>query len=220
MSTKNLSRTVIEGGRNGYSRWSRRFSSKQERIAEHRLSSSFLRDDFLDGAPYEPRTPVARQFSDKLAPAHRWLEAQVGRPWNKIRAELAERFDTRTTAGRHIVLCHLLPSVQVGDTLVRYSRYDFKVDEHGILRRVRRERYRWPRREPLPEPEPVISSWLGDRRVGARDTQLYWFVPTPSGAFRQAGRLEEADAARFRSLPAWFRETRNAFAAPAPSWRT
>jgi len=43
-----------------------------------------------------------------------------------------QRFDTRTTAGRHIVLCHLIPSVKVNEIADRYNRFDFK--SHGAGR--------------------------------------------------------------------------------------
>jgi hypothetical protein len=137
MSTKHLARTVIEGGRCPGNRWFRRFSNKQERTAERQLSNRLARLRELDGALYEPRRPLRASFCDKLNPAERWLRSQVGRPWNKVRGELLQRFDTRTTAGRHVVFGHLIPSVQVDATVTRFLRwFDFKVDRHGILRRV------------------------------------------------------------------------------------
>ena len=69
----------------------------------------------------------------------RWLESQCGRPWSKVYAEVCERFDTRTTAGRHIVHDHLLGSVWQGGIVrdeVQRDRH-FIVDRHGILRRGR-----------------------------------------------------------------------------------
>ena len=218
MSTKNLARTVIEGGRSRGNRWERRFSNKQERVAEQQLSNRMARCESIDGAIYEPRMPVWRAFNDKLSPAQRWMRSQVGRPWNKVRGELMRRFDTRTTAGRHIVFDHLLRSVQIGETgTARFRWFDFKVDRQGILRELTRTRYRRPvPHAALPEPESVLLDWIGTRRVGERDTHLYWFVPTPAGAFRQASRLDETDAARWRSLPIWFRERWDAFAAPPP----
>jgi hypothetical protein len=216
MATKNLSRTVIEGGRYRGNRWSRRYSHKQERTAEQQLSNRMMRTD-VDAALYEPRKPVWREFRDKLSPAERWMRSQVGRPWNKVHGELMQRFDTRTTAGRHIIFCHLLPSVQVSEFTERY-RFDFRVDRHGILREVPRKRFRhrgWF--VPLPERESVLLEWLDARRVGERDTHLYWFVPTPAGAFRQASPLDETDATRWRSLPGWFRERWDAFAPRLPA---
>jgi hypothetical protein len=214
MSTKNLARTVIEGGRYRGNRWDRRHSNKSERAAERCLSNRIHLLD-VDGALYEPRTPVRASFRDKLAPAERWMRSQVGRPWNKVRGELMQRFDTRTTAGRHIVFDHLLRSVQVDEVAMGFRWFDFKVDRRGTLRELKRTRYQRPRLYPaLPEPESELLGWLETRRVGERDTHLYWFVPTPAGAFRQASPLEAADAARWRSLPEWFRQRWDAFVAP------
>jgi hypothetical protein len=121
-----------------------------------------------------------------------------------VRSELFARFDTRTTAGRHIVYGHLLTSVNRGGPPT-FGRVTFTVDRHGILRRDPPWRFRWDRPEPLPEPESVLSAWLGARRVGDRGARLYWFVPTELGFFRQHRELTEAEAARWRALPEWFR---------------
>lgn len=218
MSTKNLARTVIEGGRRHRNRWERRYTHKEERAAEQQVSGRVARRQELDDVSYEPRRPIWREFSDKLGPAQRWMRSQVGRPWAKVRSELFQRFDSRTTAGRHILFDHLLRSVQTGGIARSPWWFDFQVDRHGVLREVQRPRRQWKRRPPapLPEPESVLLDWLGARRVGERDTHLYWFVPTPAGAFRQASALDEAEADRWRSLPIWFRERWDAFAAPPP----
>lgn len=47
----------------------------------------------------------------------------------------------------------------------------------------------------LPEPERVLATWLATQRAGER---CYWFVTA-------------CESARFRSLPAWFREQLDAF---------
>lgn len=215
MTTKNLARTVIEGGRSRYNRWERRYSNARERAHERVVSSNLLRTTDLDGAVYQPRKVVYRGFHDKLAPAERWLGSQVGRPWNKVRSELFARFDTRTTAGRHIVFDHLLRDVDAGGPV--YWRPDFVVDLHGILRPTTNYRRR-PRapREPLTESQNALEAWLAGRRVGERGEHCYWFLPTESGCFRQERRLSDDEAARWRSLPSWFRSSFDAFA-PTPT---
>jgi hypothetical protein len=211
MSTKYLARTVIEGGRRHRNQWDRRYSHKEERAAERQVSVRLPRLESLDSALYEPRRPVWREFSDKLGPARRWMRRQVGRPWNKVRGELFQRFDSRTTAGRHILFDHLLRSVQTGGSPL--SHWWFEVDRQGILREVQRYPRRSNRvRAPLPEPESVLLTWLAGRCIGARGMHLYWFVPTPAGALRQGLPLDDVDAARWRSLPGWFRERWDAFA--------
>jgi hypothetical protein len=199
MSTKNLARTVIEGGRADFNRWARRFTNARERCAERLTSAALARGEDPDAAVYRPREPLGRSFRDKLAPAERWLDKQVGRPWNKVRGELFARFDTRTTAGRHILFDHLLADVDLGD--FAHFGLRFTVDSHGLLKRApKRPR---PRRqfEPLPEPASVLSDWIAGRRVGERGTRCYWFVPTEAGFFRQDRELSALEVGRFRALP-------------------
>lgn len=125
MATKNLARTVIEGGRHRQNKKQRYFAQATERARVR----SWLAHTDGDDAP-APRPKVYRSFDDKLAPAMRWLRAQVGRAWDAVYSDLHARFDTRTTAGRHIIHDHLLRDVQRGRELF--------VDPHGILRRETR----------------------------------------------------------------------------------
>lgn len=215
MSTKDLSRTVIEGGRYRFNRYNRRSSHKVARSKVHDLEHRLCIHDIADEAVFERPKPEFRAFRDKLAPAKRWLKSQVGRPWDKVRSELFARFDTRTTAGRHVLFDHLLRDVED----VQWHRYAwdvFYVSHHGILRFESR-RPRGPRLWAgwLPEPEGVLLAWLGGRRIIERDEQMYWLVPTRAGGFRQLHRLSDADAQRFRGLPTWFQE-RHRGARPAP----
>jgi hypothetical protein len=137
MSTKNLARTVIEGGRGRSSRTNRRSGHGADRVRIHQLLTRLRRGDDWDDLVVASRKGVGTFFHDKLGPAERWLASNVGRPWDKVRAALFARFDTRTTAGRHIVFDHMLRSVSehgipsCGFTLHRRS---FVVDRHGILR--------------------------------------------------------------------------------------
>jgi hypothetical protein len=138
----------------------------------------------------------------------RWLRSQSGRPWDKVRSELFARFDVRTTAGRHIVFDHLLQEVLPRFAWrFRYSK--FSISPHGILlyrQSDRKKRAAAWRRAPLPEPEHLLRQWLCRRRVVERGARLYWLELTLHGAFRQTSELSEAEARRFRALPAWFRE--------------
>jgi hypothetical protein len=135
MSTKNLSRTVIEGGRDNFSRWWRRHSNAVHRQATRRASAAELASPEPGHVLYPRREVVYRGFSDKLSPAARWLDKQVGRPWNHVRGELMRRFDIRTTAGRHIVFDHLLPAVE-GSRPAGLRRVAVFVDRHGLLQRA------------------------------------------------------------------------------------
>jgi hypothetical protein len=208
MSTKNLARTVIEGGRNIHSRYFRRHTNVVERRRTHQLERELCSTADAETAYFPARDPAYRSFDDKLGPARRWLRSQVGRPWDKVRSDLFERFDTRTTAGRHIVFDHLLKEVPT-QPFERYRYSDFWVSPHGILRHEvfdRKAFRRTQRDRALPAAESVLLAWLAGRRVLERGTRLYWLLPTPHGGFRQHHELGESDARRFRALPDWFRE--------------
>ncbi len=113
MSTKNLARTVIEGGRRGFNKFERRNSTREERSEERAMLTVVRQDpEAYDDIVTPARRPVRPEFSDKLNPAYEFLDSRVGKSWNKTRAMIAERFDTRTTAGRHVVNDHLLRQVR------------------------------------------------------------------------------------------------------------
>jgi len=134
MTTKNLARTVIEGGRTRGNTWHRRASNAVQRTKVRRVSGALFRGADADFTNYPVRQEVWREFKDKSGPAKRWLGAQVGRPWNKARSEMFARFDIRTTPGRHIVFDHLLPEVE-GPPRRRQRHY--VIDRVGILRKVK-----------------------------------------------------------------------------------
>jgi hypothetical protein len=208
MSTKNLARTVIEGGRNRHSRFFRRHSNAVERTRSHGLERRLCSTADPESAYFPPREAAYRGFDDKLGPARRWLRSQVGRPWDKVRSDLFTRFDIRTTAGRHIVFDHLLAEVRPSPFGSHRYR-EFWISLHGILRyeSFDRKSYARARRlQSLPEPESTLCAWLAGRRIVEQGARLYWLVPTTHGGFRQHQELADADARRFRALPRWFRE--------------
>jgi hypothetical protein len=132
---------------------------------------------------------VSKGFTDKLSPMYRWLSSQVGRPWDEVRSDVAKTFDTRTTAGRHIVHDHLLRSVEVTpdlrygryyygpeDYTQSYSRYDFYVDVDGILREKTVIRRRNTEKVPAFN-TAQIANWLSGRVVGKVGNKYFWFIP-------------------------------------------
>jgi len=189
MSTKNLARTIIEGGRHRGNKWDRRNSHAEERAAlKNYMAEVTLNPDNYDEYDVEPIQHVSKGFDDKLGPIYRWLHRQVGRPWDEVRSDISQTFDIRTTAGRHIVFDHMLTSVQVGeqrgryyygpeDTTTSYSDHDYYVDEDGILCKKRylgRRRYR----EVVPPFNTnYLANWLNGRVVGQVGNKFFWFVP-------------------------------------------
>ncbi|WP_157068788.1 hypothetical protein [Sandaracinus amylolyticus] len=208
MSTKDLSRTVVEGGRYFHNRDDRRQSHRDERAIER----AYLRDVQLDPDLADARVPeraqrVGRGSRDKLSPAERWLASHVGRPWRDVEGEIFATFDTRTLMGRHVVLEHLLPprwaprDWPVGAWQVH--RRGFVVDARGVLRFTGPL---WTR----PRVEPAVSdafvSELGARRVAVHGERLYWREPTGRVgrdgklAYRQTHALSERERAWWASL--------------------
>ena len=185
MATKNLSRTVIEGGRCKHYQ-----AEVHSRIREERAETrDFLRaiendpgswDDCNRPHGHVPkRMPVTPCFDDKLRPIYRFLESKIGRNWDEVRSELFSKFDTRTTPGRHVLFDHLLNDVCEGseEEEERYRRY--RVDAQGRLEKIEAEPYRSRyvlpyRRENLFH----VAAWLGHRKVGRYGAGFVWFVPT------------------------------------------
>ena len=190
MSTKNLSRTIIEGGRHNYNKWDRHHSHAEERARLKNYLGEVI-EDLENYYEYdmEPLRPVSKDFDDKLAPIYRWLRAQVGQPWDDVRSKLFETFDTRTTAGRHIVFDHVLRSVQIDeeehrryyygpdDDTASYSDNDYYVDAAGILQKKRYINRRFNRITIPPFDTKRIANWLSGRIVGKVGHKYFWFVP-------------------------------------------
>lgn len=189
MSTKKLSRTVIEGGRVGSNKYDRRHSHAEQRAAERNFMSKVIKDpENYEEIAEEQLTPVYKEFRDKLGPMYSWLDAQVGRYWADVRSEIAAKFDTRTTAGRHITFDHLLASVV--DTLsgwddrgriaenMSYSRgsrfHLYYVDASGILciNASPEKNWKWYR---LSEEEfAAMAQWLNGRMIAEKGGVFYW----------------------------------------------
>ena len=193
MSKKNLSRTVIEGGRYTGNKWDRRNSHAEERAQLRNYLKEIEHDpENYDEYDVEPLQPVHKGFKDKLSPMYRWLQSKVGRPWDEVRSEVTKEFDTRTVAGRHIVYDHLLSSVQLNkeeyryywrgsyDETTSYSDHDYYVDEEGLLQKKRylgRRTVRGYEKIP-PFDTKQIANWLSGRVVGQVGNKFFWFVPT------------------------------------------
>lgn len=49
------------------------------------------------------RLPVWKEFTDVLGPLRRFLQKQVGRPWDKVYSEIKRGIDGRKLTGRHVL---------------------------------------------------------------------------------------------------------------------
>jgi hypothetical protein len=227
MATKNLARTLIEGGRASGNKYARRRSHRLERaLTREHIARALATAEGFEALSIGKRPKVYKHFDDKLGPPRRWLRSQVGRPWGKVRSEMVARFNPRTLAGQHILYDHLLPEVrQFGDVRRRAAHALLYVDRHGLLRESRPARTTWRRRVPIVLSE-AVRAWADGRLVRAEGDALYWMeqVRTCTGCgllcgepcccphlenepqhgahhhYRQGRRLDTSELARFRSL--------------------
>ena len=194
MATKDLSRTIIEGGRSGYYKAECREEIRAERAAWRAQARIIARDpERWDEEPDARRGPVMVDFADKLSPIYRFIDSRVGRSWDKTRSELFSKFDTRTTAGRHALHDHLLRDVsenpEPSPSIWQRDRY-FR-DAEGLLRErewrgVRAVRGIMFGQEKLRE----VAAWLGPVKIGRAGAGFARYVPAGKGPFRARAVVE------------------------------
>lgn len=151
-----MAKVIVERPRHGSRLRSVKFGARV------RLASDV--EDF-DLAP--PGGRDEKSLNENLAPLKRYLDGQVGRPWDKVYSEIRANLDTRKATQLHI-LQHLRDYVQThcwmeGRTVMANRRW-FGVDpveglyvhpKTGILRRAPDRK--WDR-----EPKPVTHVRLSD----------------------------------------------------------
>ena len=187
MATKNLARSILEGGRTvedrSERRWSNRKLRRDDRAHFRRILADAERAEEMAEPNREARwvSPSSR-FTDVLGGIHRWMETMVGKRWDDCYAEIRRRFDVRNLAGWHVVTQHIVGEfARAGTEQTKYSRY--VIGDDGIVRKgyeyhpMRREESVIPYRERAAL-KAEIAAFLADRRIGWRGVYAFWFVPT------------------------------------------
>ena len=144
MSTKNLARTVIEGGRTGYATYARRTLSQEFRHETKRYCDAVRRGDVdpeAEPAPAEGCDWDLHSHADKINPVKRFLAARAGRPWNDVRSEVCRRFDRRKIAGMHVTNDHILREAEGYGFIVSWRSYGAWIDDQGVLQYSQRKRF-------------------------------------------------------------------------------
>lgn len=196
MSTKNLARAIIQGGRADSSKSIRRRTTRTERRRAKRYVAHAL--DAIEGAteriftvdahgvarideirsdnpdirvPAPRRTRTYPDFNDRLGPLNRWLDAHVGRSWEEVWHKLCLH-DRSSTAGRHLVDDHARKSV--GLWTDEHTSDRFVVDEDGTLCRES-DFARAPRVSPRPWLRPdERDAWSRKRAVATVGDERFW----------------------------------------------
>lgn len=153
MSTKNLARTVIEGGRTGFSKYLRRQSLRVWRTNTNRICRDLVSNRVdVDEVLWDERPTDWDDIShdDRTNPCDRFLASRAGRRWDDVRSEIMKKFDTRSLAGRHVTYSHMIDRVRdMTDPWFFYRQYGvdhrppgkFWVDDQGILRHDPSQKY-------------------------------------------------------------------------------
>lgn len=109
-----------------------------------------------DDRSHEPmgRGWGSKSFSDFLNPVRGFLRKNAGRPWADVWHDVCQHADIRSIDGWHLRTHIERDIVNVSGRTVRYSHYEFHVDDNGVLRYEARGGWRQRRRPPkAPEPD-------------------------------------------------------------------
>jgi hypothetical protein len=130
-----------------------------------------------------------KSFNEHLGPLRRYIESQVGRPWDRVYSEICERIDCGNVVQKHI-LTHLFEYVRTELILIdgepcwgepgpwygrplravtHYYRHLWYVcPKSGLLRRVPLRRKRPANRRPKPPDYVRVSDRLQCRYIAGR----------------------------------------------------
>lgn len=155
-----------------------------------------------------------KQLNENLTPLRRYLERQVGRPWNKVFSEIAANLKSSNTVQQHVrdhikdfVQLHPRPQTRFwSGSELRWFQGLYVDPRDGILKRTDRLRWAKARSNPRPVEEDSINL-TRDREL--RRVQGLWFevglTPLPSPEYRNVTRPDRTaraspPAARLREI--------------------
>ena len=171
MSTKDISRSAVEGGRYSYNKFERNESHRHERArAKVWLDKVRLDAEAAEGSDPVPRNKVHKGFTDNLGPCYGWLASRCGSRWDDVRSKLAGTFDTRKLSAWHIVNQHMLTEVEgagtTSDALGRFRSQRFWIDDEGLLQDRGKRFYRQSAKAVYTGPsEAAVRAYADDRKV-------------------------------------------------------
>lgn len=234
MSTKKLSRTIVEGGQKRFEKFDRNYQHRSMRSKERQYLQKVKNDPeyCLDNDIKDVRV-VIKNFNDRLAPLDRKLEQSIGRKWDDVWSELNKEFDSRTIKGWHLLYGHVLPLFNP-----RYFSFykEYILDENGIICKNNNDYLQWKKeliekRLWFKQNSKNLITWVGNKKIRYVDGVLYWFVcdadkniklQIDRGSFsytldfsiwsgdkkyfRKDRKLDKEEVNYFRALPEFIRE--------------
>jgi hypothetical protein len=186
MSTKDISRSAVEGGRYNYNKHERNESHRHERArTKVWLDQIRFDDEAAEGSDPVPRNKVAKGFTDNLGPCYGWLASHCGERWDDVRSKLAGTFDTRKLSAWHIVNQHMLTEVEgagtTSDAFTRYRSQRFWIDDDGLLQDRGKRYYRRSTKPDYTGPsEAAVLAYADGRKVTSSfhaGAAIWWALP-------------------------------------------
>lgn len=184
MSTKNLGRTAIEGGRTTHYKdrveeFEGSFRASNRDYTRKVSNDVEAFDDELD--PKRRKKSKKNNQTDHLRPVYNLLDSMVGRPWSKVFSEICEKFDSRTLAGRHVLYDHIIneidPHAHVPMLHQWYRRNDYYIDDHGVFSKRKHARRKYEYNYVSQKYAEKIRDWLNGRAIIRQGSKLYWGYP-------------------------------------------
>ena len=181
MSTKDISRSAVEGGRYSYNKYERNESHRHERSrSKVWIDKVRVDDEAADSSDPVPRNKVHKGFTDNLGPCYGWLASRCGERWDDVRSKLARTFDTRKLSAWHIVNQHMLTDVQGAGTArdgfagIFGGYHRFYIDDEGLLRDNGKRAWRNRKVEHKGPSKESVLAYAKGRKVVDYMSEMKW----------------------------------------------
>jgi hypothetical protein len=186
MSTKKLSKTIVEG--HNYGKWDRHLSHKEDRARQKNYLSEVSQDvENYYEYDIEPSRSVWGGSRGSFGVMYRWLDSRLGQPWSEVRSALTHllgsRLDQNTWMLRTLDeiekpnIASWRHSSPPDDPTTSHSKHDYYLDAGGLLQK---KKYIGRRKQDEAVPHfdtNRLANWLGGRIVGKVGTKFFWFIP-------------------------------------------
>jgi len=99
-------------------RWGSTIRKSRHRLSDDEVASAVAcAEEYDSGAGRASSARRDKCLNENLAPLRRYLQSQVGRPWDKVFSEIRANLDTRSAIGLH-VMQHLYDFISVQTVMI------------------------------------------------------------------------------------------------------
>ena len=180
MSLKNLKDALYNAGHSGRDNFERREETRRARKNVKRtLRQVDIHCDEQPNLHREPRIGSAVSYRGRLF--NKWLESQVGRPWENVCREAHNHLGPMNSLPS-LNLRHQFQSDIAPSDIATDRWYDYEVDENGIFQKAEKPVSTNKRPQLLPEsPQNLnirdhLEDWSDNRAVCYHEDNPWWFM--------------------------------------------